>query len=328
MTRRHSFLSLVCLVATATLLLGAPAAPQVAHADAAPLTITITTSPAQPGAPLTVASAADTCPFVDGQPCTYEVRWGAPDGSLLCSYVETTPGTGGSCDGQVPATATPGAYTLYVVPVADASCPGCANPADSGTMIVVPPPGQTDAGAVGDVASDPAAAAPPDPAAAAAAAADAAVAGAGLPEVQALALAGADTASDAAAAVQPQAVGGTPACQGAYYHPVSNVYFRTLFGPTLNWDFYLTNVSRSQLGFLVTVSMPFALVNGRAINPPYAPHSRFSTYDFHGSFSRYQLIGAGGQTGTLRSGDVVTLFWTIAGLTGASAYRYTACRIP
>ena len=56
MTRRHSFLSLVCLVATATLLLGAPAAPRVAHADAAPLTIT--GAPAHPGAPLTVASAA------------------------------------------------------------------------------------------------------------------------------------------------------------------------------------------------------------------------------------------------------------------------------
>ena len=56
MTQRHSFLSLVGLVATATLLLGAPAAPRVAHADAAPLTIT--GAPAHPGAPLTVASAA------------------------------------------------------------------------------------------------------------------------------------------------------------------------------------------------------------------------------------------------------------------------------
>jgi hypothetical protein len=127
----------------------------------------------------------------------------------------------------------------------------------------------------------------------------------------------ADAASAAAA---------TSTCSGWFHHAVSNVYFYKV-GARLFWDFYLTNAAQTFLGPTVTVSMPFAYINGRPINPPYAPHSRPSWYDFHSSIERYQYIGGGG--GTIGRGQALTLYWWIAGsIPGRSADRYITCSIP
>lgn len=153
---------------------------------------------------------------------------------------------------------------------------------------------------------------PPDPGAAQNAAGD------GLPEAQAQAQGGPRVSAAAA---------GLRNCQGAFYNVVSNVYFRMLSG-RLNWDFYLTHEARALLGSPVTVSMPFALINGRAINPPYGPHTRPNTYDFHATMRTYTFIGDG--THTIRAGDKLTMYWLIIGSpsSGKGAYRYITCRIP
>jgi hypothetical protein len=115
-------------------------------------------------------------------------------------------------------------------------------------------------------------------------------------------------------------------CDGWWYHPVANVNFYKSDGK-LQWHFYLTVLAQGELGPFVTVSIPFAYVNGLPINPPYAPHFEPSSYDFHSSMLNYQYIpGPGG--GTLHSGDVVTLYWNMQGSTGQGAYRYLNCQVP
>ena len=115
-------------------------------------------------------------------------------------------------------------------------------------------------------------------------------------------------------------------CSGWWYWPTGNVYFWTASG-RLNWDFYLPAAAQGELGPFVTVSMPYALVNGHAINPPYAPHYEPSGYDFHSSMLTYQYIpGPGG--GTIKSGDTITLYWFITGSSGTNADRYITCTMP
>ncbi len=115
-------------------------------------------------------------------------------------------------------------------------------------------------------------------------------------------------------------------CTGLWQHPVSNVTFQRGLGGTVAWGFRLTGVARSRLGFLVEVSMPYAAVNDRGINPPYQPHLFFSWYNFHGSINNYQLLGGG--SGRLATGDKLTLLWLIEGVTGAWATRYITCQVP
>ncbi|MFI6685281.1 hypothetical protein [Streptomyces sp. NPDC050485] len=115
-------------------------------------------------------------------------------------------------------------------------------------------------------------------------------------------------------------------CTGWWLHPVSNVNFQRGLGGTLAWAFKLTGAAQDQLGWLVDVSMPYAAVNDRAINPPYQSHVLWSWYNFHGSLNNYQLLGGG--NGTIATGDKVTLLWAIEGVSGSWAYRYTTCQVP
>lgn len=117
-------------------------------------------------------------------------------------------------------------------------------------------------------------------------------------------------------------------CRGAFYgYRVLSVWFkRGLYG-RLYWDVYLTKLARSTFGYEVLVTMPWADVNGRAIDPPYGPHLRHSSYDFHGSMDTFGWRWASGG-GRIRTGDYLTLQWNVSGITGQQGGRYVFCRVP
>jgi hypothetical protein len=75
--------------------------------------------------------------------------------------------------------------------------------------------------------------------------------------------------------------------------------------------------------------MPYAYINGQAINPPYAPHTRGSWYDFHASILSYGWQGRSGG-GTIKSGEKLTLYWLANSdeYSGRGADRYITCQIP
>ncbi len=115
-------------------------------------------------------------------------------------------------------------------------------------------------------------------------------------------------------------------CSGAWVSEVSTVTFQRAPEGTLAWGFRLSNQARALLGVVVTVTMPFAYVNGRPVSPPYGPHMEENTYNFHGSMNNYQLIGGG--RGALQTGDQVTFFWHLRGSTDTGAYRFIVCHVP
>lgn len=127
------------------------------------------------------------------------------------------------------------------------------------------------------------------------------------------------SASGSAGPVVPQAAG--QSCSGWWLNSVANVDFQeTDLGGTARavaWGFFLTNQARSYLGSIVTVSMPFAYVNGASINPPYSSHSESVYYNFHSSLSG------------LRAGETLTLYWLLNSdsQSGHGAYRYITCRV-
>lgn len=242
--------------------------------------------------------------------CFFDVRWGNPSSGVTLCSVDAPANQSFTCNVIIPA-APLATYSVYLV---DSGCSSNCAPYDSGTFTITDFPGCENDGDSTAPPYDPGTAFAPDPSA------DANALGDGETEAQAQS----DTAANVMGA-GANSTSGTPACRGAFYHPVSNVYFRMLSG-YLNWDFYLTNTARAYLGSPVTVTMPFAYVNGRPINPPYGPHPRVNTYDFHASFRTYNYIGGGG--GTLKSGDTVTLFWFIVGQDGHEAFRTITCRIP
>lgn len=114
-------------------------------------------------------------------------------------------------------------------------------------------------------------------------------------------------------------------CRGVWPQTHSTVNFRRSLDGTPSWGLKLTAAGKRLLGPVVLVSMPFAFVNGRAINPPYAPHLESDSYDYHGSFNVYQLFDGG--SGTLKTGDKVTLYWYLDSHTGM-AQRYITCEVP
>lgn len=122
----------------------------------------------------------------------------------------------------------------------------------------------------------------------------------------------------------------TPAnklCTGTWNHAVSTVTYQRAPGGTLAWGFWLTNTAKANLGPVATVSMPYAYVNGKAINPPYSPHTQGSGYNFHGSMNRYQFIG--GSAGTIATGNKLTFYWFIKGSKpNTAADRYITCQVP
>ena len=117
-------------------------------------------------------------------------------------------------------------------------------------------------------------------------------------------------------------------CTGLWPHPVSNVYFRTASDGRLYWDYRLSPSTRATLGSEVTTLMTAASVNNRSINPPYNPHTRVSTYNFHGSMINYQYIGRSGG-GTIKNGDWLLLTWFSVGVLNprAVATRTIACQV-
>ncbi|MET8630147.1 hypothetical protein ABZW30_41620 [Kitasatospora sp. NPDC004669] len=123
----------------------------------------------------------------------------------------------------------------------------------------------------------------------------------------------------------------TPAntlCTGTWTHAVSTVQFQRSPGGTLAWSFKLSNTAKAALGPAVTVTMPYSYVNGRAINPPYHPHTEPNWYNFHGSLNSYQFIGGGGG-GTIQTGSKVTFYWFLKGSKpNTAADRYITCQIP
>ncbi|MFH8620222.1 hypothetical protein ACH4E8_34795 [Streptomyces sp. NPDC017979] len=122
----------------------------------------------------------------------------------------------------------------------------------------------------------------------------------------------------------------TPAdtlCTGTWTHSVSTVQFQRASGGTLAWSFKLSNAAKAALGPTVTVTMPYAYVNGRAINPPYGPHTEPNWYNFHGSIKGYQFIGGG--SGTIQTGNKLTFYWYLKGSRpNSAADRYITCKVP
>ncbi|MFC5804781.1 hypothetical protein [Streptomyces formicae] len=122
----------------------------------------------------------------------------------------------------------------------------------------------------------------------------------------------------------------TPAsklCTGTWTHAVSTVTFQRATGGTLAWGFKLSHTARANLGPTVTVTMPYAYVNGKAVNPPYGPHTALSTYNFHGSVKKYQYVGGG--SGTIATGNKVTFYWFLKGSKpNSAADRYITCKVP
>ena len=115
-------------------------------------------------------------------------------------------------------------------------------------------------------------------------------------------------------------------CTGEWANGISDVFYKRGASGRLYWDFYLTKTAIAKLGPAAIVDMPFASVNGKAINPPYGSHAARATYDFHASLLKYGFIGGG--YGTIKTGDKIDFIWFITGSTGAKAYRYTFCKVP
>jgi hypothetical protein len=140
------------------------------------------------------------------------------------------------------------------------------------------------------------------------------------------------TASAAAGQAVPAATNpgtGTRLCQGKFAHEVANVYFKRGKYGTLYWDFYLTPKAIGILGPEVTTSLTYVAVNGGPINPPYSPHFRVSTYDFHSSMRKYQGL-KGNPSGVIKTGDTLRFRWFIESHDGSenAAERDIECIVP
>jgi len=115
-------------------------------------------------------------------------------------------------------------------------------------------------------------------------------------------------------------------CTGTFAGPVSNISLQRSKAGSLTWAFRLTKIAIEKLGPVVEVTLPTATVNGKAINPPYSPHTKVSTYNFHGSLWKYQIIDQRG-THELATGNKILLYWLIFGSTREDAYRYIRCTV-
>lgn len=116
-------------------------------------------------------------------------------------------------------------------------------------------------------------------------------------------------------------------CAGNWGNVVANVLFQRAKTGGLAWGFFLTKVAREKLGAVVTVTMPVATINNKAINPPYSPHTRSSGYNFHSSLKIYTFIGSKTRH-EIKTGDKLLLYWVIVGDKHEGAYRYVRCTIP
>ncbi len=87
------------------------------------------------------------------------------------------------------------------------------------------------------------------------------------------------------------------------------VKFKRHSNGRLYWDAFLTSSARAQFGTPVLVGMPYASIDGAAINPPYQDHLEPFTYDFHASLKKYQFFGGGG--GTIATGQYLSMLWLL-----------------
>lgn len=55
-----------------------------------------------------------------------------------------------------------------------------------------------------------------------------------------------------------------------------------------------------------------AIINYYKINPPYAPHTQPSSYDFHGSIYYYNRLGSSARF-NIRRGDRLSFTWFATG---------------
>jgi hypothetical protein len=136
--------------------------------------------------------------------------------------------------------------------------------------------------------------------------------------------------SVAVAGAAPSPAYATPSdtlCTGTWNGTTATVIYRRSPDGRLDWSFFISNQTRLFLGPTVAVSMPFAYVNGLAINPPYQEHDEVNTYDFHSSIRNVQFIG--GTTRLLATGDILTLYWLMYGfVTDNAADAYVVCKVP
>lgn len=138
------------------------------------------------------------------------------------------------------------------------------------------------------------------------------------------------------AAAEPVIAKGNPQkvqpCNRKFKHSVSTVTMDRTPGGSLRWGFKLTPQARKKLGLLVTVTMTDAYVNSYKINPPYGPHTKKSTYDFHASMKNYQRKGKKwkGRNFTLKYKDEITFLWLIKSISHpkSGAYRTVTCTFP
>ncbi|MEU3422439.1 hypothetical protein AB0F39_28445 [Streptomyces murinus] len=133
-------------------------------------------------------------------------------------------------------------------------------------------------------------------------------------------------------AAPASATAAVPACKGGLKHAVSDVRFARMPNGRLTWSFRLTATAKKKLGSLVNVSMPQAFVSGYEINPPYGPHTKPSSYDFHSSVKGYQRKGKKwkGRNFTIKTNDEISFFWLIKSISHpkSGAYRTITCKVP
>ncbi|MBE9077934.1 hypothetical protein IQ241_11625 [Romeria aff. gracilis LEGE 07310] len=119
-------------------------------------------------------------------------------------------------------------------------------------------------------------------------------------------------------------------CDGTFSHEVGNVYFTYDYATgRLAFAFILSPGSQLILGQNVTVAMLEAVVGWYKINPPYAPHTQTSNYQFHGSIRNYNRLGSSGNF-TVQRGDRILFTWLATSTDNrrAAVIRAVECRIP
>jgi hypothetical protein len=130
------------------------------------------------------------------------------------------------------------------------------------------------------------------------------------------------------AVVVPKIAGATPAdsqCTGMWHNSAVDVQYRTDFSGRVYWDTWLSAEAYAAHTSPVTVTMPYAYVNGQPINPPYGPHVMSKDYDYHGSALRVTFLGGGSRD--LLTGDELTLSWFLDSA-GASSFGQIRCTVP
>jgi hypothetical protein len=91
-------------------------------------------------------------------------------------------------------------------------------------------------------------------------------------------------------------------------------FWRTRNAGRLGWDLWLLPGAKALLGPNVLTEMIYAILNNRPITPPYGPHDKPDTYDFHASLLRWnRLSGRTPQNNEIQTGDQLIFYWWFTG---------------